>query len=293
MKHLALGLMLFAVPAHAAETAAFLQQGIGARAIALGGTGTALSDDAATIYWNPANLVRSEKRNALFSHAELAEGTRLDFGGYSHPLGNGTIGGGFTYLSYGTLSGRDSLGRPTGNYGASDAALALAYALKLDKAAMGASIKYLRSHIAEAEAQSAALDLGIAKSMGNILTGLSMRNLGPGLKYADRRDDLPLTVAGGIGFKHESLTFGVDYENRPRVGQNDGGVGVEWKPRAGLSLRGGYSSKGSISGGSGFDAARGLALGLGVELPGFRLDYAIKPTGELGRAHRFDISARF
>ena len=293
MRRLLLALLLTAPTVHAAETASFLELPIGARAVALGGAGTALADDATALYWNPAGLAALDKKDAVFSHAELAESTRLDFGGYAAPAFGGAVGAGFTYLSHGSLAGRDAAGRPTAGFGASDAALMLGYAHKEDEGLAGITFKYLRSHIAEAEAQSVAVDVGIKRAEGSHTAAVAVRNIGPGLKYVDQKNDLPLAVAAGLGWKREALTFGFDYEYRPRVGQNDAGAGVEWEAKSGMFLRGGYSTKGAIGGGSGLDAAKGLAFGLGVKFGSLRVDYAIKPTGELGRAHRFDVGARF
>lgn len=293
MRYLSLALLLLAPAARAAETASYLELPIGARAVAMGGAGTATAEDATALYWNPAGLAGLEKRDAVFSHAELAESTRLDYAGVASPAAGGVLGAGFTYLSYGSISGRDSLGRPTAAFGASDAALAAGYARRFDAVAAGASVKYLRSHIAEAEAQSVAVDAGASMKRGEFTFAASLRNLGAGLKYADQTSDLPLAAAAGAAWKRSALTLALDYEYRPRVGQNDAGAGAEWEPKPGVFLRGGYSTKGAVGGGSGLDAAKGIAFGLGVRLGVVRIDYAIKPTGELGRAHRVDIGARF
>ena len=100
-------------------------------------------------------------------------------------------------------------------------------------------------------------------------------------------------MAVSAAYRRGPLLLALDYENSPRIGENDAAFGVEFQAYKGMFVRGGYGTKGSIGGGSGFDAAKGLTLGLGADLRGFRLDYAIKPTGELGRAHRFDIGCRF
>lgn len=293
MRRLLLALMLTPPAAFAAETASFLELPVGARAAALGGAGTALADDATALYWNPAGLAGLEKRDAAFSHAELSESTRLDFGGYAQPGAGGVLGAAFTYLSHGALSGRDAAGRPTGSFGASDAALALGYARREEVGAAGVTLKYLRSHIAEAEAQSLAVDAGVRRQDGALTTALALRNIGPGLRYADQKNDLPLAAAAGVGYKRGALLLGLDYEYRPRVGQNDAGAGAEWEAKPGVYLRAGYSTKGAIGGGSSLDAAKGLAFGLGVRLGALRVDYAVKPMGELGRAHRFDVGCRF
>ena len=116
------GLLVLAAQAGwAAETAAFLDIGVGARAAGMGGAYTALADDANTVYWNPAGLARLEKREASVSHAELGRSTRHDFLAYAHPAPQGTFAGAFTYLSQGSIEGHDGLGRPTGSFNASDA----------------------------------------------------------------------------------------------------------------------------------------------------------------------------
>ena len=60
-----------------------------------------------------------------------------------------------------------------------------------------------------------------------------------------------------------------------------------------MFLRLGYTSKNAAAEGSGFDAARGLTLGLGLKKDGFSLDYAAQAAGELGSTHRFTLSAIF
>ena len=48
-----------------------------------------------------------------------------------------------------------------------------------------------------------------------------------------------------------------------------------------------------MPGGSGFDAARGMTLGLGFRNEKWSLDYAVIASGELGRSHRFSVGARW
>ncbi|PIR15262.1 MAG: hypothetical protein COV48_15350, partial [Elusimicrobia bacterium CG11_big_fil_rev_8_21_14_0_20_64_6] len=145
--NIAVLLVLASQGSWAAETASFLDIGVSARALGMGGAYTALADDANAIYWNPAGLARLDKREFTASHAEMFESTRLDFLAYAQPTSQGTFAAGLTYLSQGKIEGRDGLGRPTAGYDASDAALSLGYARKLDAADLGATFKYLRSHI--------------------------------------------------------------------------------------------------------------------------------------------------
>lgn len=293
--------LLLASPsaALAVETAAFLDIGVGARGIGMGGAFTALADDSSAVYWNPAGLARLEKREASVSHAELGLGTREDFIAYAHPTSRGTFAAAMTYLSQGSIGGRDATGRPTGDYEASDAAFAGAYGVKTDVADLGVSVKYLRSHIASSEAQGVAADFGARRAFdgvgpGKLVVGAALRNTGPGLKYENQRNDLPLRMAGGAAYTFAAgRTLAAEVQTAPRGGGADGGFGGEFKVMEGALLRLGWSTKNAAPEGSGFDAARGLTVGLGLERAGFRFDYAAQAAGELGAAHRFTLAKRF
>lgn len=291
---LAAALAFLAQGASALETAAFLTTGVGARELGMGGAATALSDDAHALYWNPAGLARLEKREVGASHAELYDNTRMDYLAYAHPTSQGTFSAGLTYLAHPTIQGRDAQGRLTSGYGASDAAVAVGYARKLDLVDIGVSGKYIRSHIASAEAQTLALDAGLRRRFGQLSLGAALRNVGPGLKYGDQRNDLPLRLAIGAGYKLAGgHALAAELVNGPRGAGTDVALGGELQAAKNFYLRGGYTTQSAIEGGSGFDAARGLSLGVGFRNERWSLDYAIMPSGELGQAHRFSLGARF
>lgn len=298
MRSLLAAVLLAAAPLHAEEGAAFLKLGTGARAAALGGAYTALGDDAASIGWNPAGLARLEKREASAAHAELVERTRLDFAAYAHPTEKGTFAAGLLYLSHGSFGGRDAAGKPTGAVTASDSALALAYARKTELADVGVSVKVITSHIAEAQAQTLALDLGVRRQTavlwgGKVFAAAAARNLGAGLKYSTQRTDLPLQLAAGAAWISERGALGLDLVNGPRGSGTDAAFGGEYRVVKGFAFRAGYGTAGLIAGGSGFDAMRGLSFGLGLKYERVTFDYAVTPSGDLGQAHRFGVGVRF
>jgi long-subunit fatty acid transport protein len=294
------GLLVLASQASwAAETASFLDIGVGARALGMGGAYTALADDADALYWNPAGLAKLEKREFTASHAEMFESTRLDFLAYAHPTSQGTFSAGLTYLSQDKIDGRDSLGHPTAGYGASDAAVSGGYARKLEIAEVGMAVKYIRSHIGSTEAQSFAVDLGSRREFngmgpGKLALGAALRNLGPGLKYDRERNDLPLRLALGAAYKLAGgHAVAAEAVNGPRGTGTDAAFGGEYQAIKNFFLRAGYTTRTAVTGGTGFDAARGMTLGLGYRDDKWSLDYAVLPTGELGSSHRFSLGARF
>lgn len=287
-------LVLAAQTSWAAETASFLNIGVGARGLGMGGAYTALADDANALYWNPAGLSKLEKREFTASHAEMFESSRHDFLAYAHPTSQGTFAAGLTYLSQGTIPGRDSLGRPTAGFSASDVALSASYGRKLDFGQLGATLKYIRSHIGSTEAQTVAADIGARREFGNIAVGAALRNLGPGLKFSDQRNDLPLRLAVGASYKFAGAhAAAAELVNGPRGAGTDAAFGGEYQAVKNFYLRAGYTTQTAATGGSGFDAARGLTMGLGLRNEKWGLDYAVLPSGELGRSHRFSLAVRW
>lgn len=297
---ISLFVLLLTAPVRADEGAAFLKLGTGARATGVGGAYTALGDDASSIGWNPAGLARLEKREATASHAELVEKTKFDFAAYAHPTEMGTFAAGLVYLSHGNIDGRDGLGRQTGNVTAADAALSVAYANKNDMADYGVSVKLISSHIAEAEAQTAALDFGLRRQVaelkgGKIYAAGAVRNLnvGPGLNYSGQRTDLPLQIAAGGAWTHERGAVTVDLVNGPNGSGTDAAFGGEWRVVKNFVFRAGYGTASAVAGGSGFDAMRGLSFGLGLKWERVSFDYAVTPSGDLGQTHRFGVGVKF
>jgi len=159
----------------------------------VGGAYTAIADDVSAIAWNPAGLSDLTKRELGAMHAELVADTRYDFLGYAQPTKYGTFAAGAAYLSQGALEGRDASGHQTGSFGAGDTAVNLGYAARLASALrLGSNVKFIKSTIADASAQTFALDLGGIYGLGrygpgSVQMGLAVRNMGPGLKFSDQR----------------------------------------------------------------------------------------------------------
>lgn len=295
MKKIILAVLLLpAGSAWSAETAQFLKIGVGARELGQGNVGTALADDTDALYWNAAGLSRMEKREVMASHSELTQDARLDNLAFAHPTSRGVFAAGLTYLSQSALEGRDALGHPTGNLNASDAAGVVSFARKGDLADAGVNLKLIQSHIGSAQASGAAVDLGLKRAFGALTLGAAMRNLGPGLRFQDQRNDLPLQLAFGVAWRFQGgHSVVAEVLNGPRGDGTDVGFGGEYQAMKAIFLRAGYTTQSAVTGGSSFDVARGLTLGLGWRNGRYRFDYAALPTGELGTSHRFTLGMRW
>lgn len=296
--------ILLALPVltHSAETAAFLKIGVGARALAMGGAYTAVADDASAIGWNPAGFAALSKREVGATHTELTSDTHFDFLGYVQPIKFGVLAAAGTYLSQGKLQGRDENGSPTGGYTAADQSAAVGFAAKvLPGLSLGANVKYVRSSIAEASAQSGALDLGGqyvwsgARGPGVPVIGVAVQNLGPNMRFLDQSTPLPLTLAVGIGYRLSAGSImSFDYKGRPRSHDSEFSLGAEYAVFSGIALRAGYATAKAASGDKSLlTALNGFSMGMGLKLRGYSLDYSFAPAGELGSIQTLSLGARF
>ena len=277
-----LALLLLASSAAAAPIATLLDEGVGGRAMAMGGVGAALANDATAIYWNPARLAGLKRREAAAAHAELAD-SRVDFAGYTQPEEDG--GGAGLGLTY-----RNAPGRPAGDLETSDTVFTFAYSKnEIEDGAAGLALKYVRSRVPGKDAHTFATDFALSRKEEGRSTALVLRNAGPRLNYGGLHKDLPLTIALGFGYEKKPVAAGLDYEYRPRTGAHDVGVGAEYELFNGLFARGGWTTKDERA--PALVVSRGFTIGGGLELGGLRLDYAFRPKA--GRYHRADVAFRF
>ena len=118
--------------------------------------------------------------------------------------------------------------------------------------------------------------------------------MGPGLNYDSETNYLPLRLAlGGAYLIAGGHLLTVEVTNGPLGAGTDVGFGGEYQAVADFFFRAGYTTISAVAEGAGFEAARGLTLGLGYLRARWKIDYAAVPMGELGCTHRFTFGARW
>lgn len=162
----------------------FLEIGVGARALAMGGAFTALADDPSAIYWNVAGIAKMNKSGLSFSHTEWLADTKFDFIGGAFSMGRwGTVGLSVTALTMDEME-VTTVDMPEGTgqvFGAASYAVSVAYAFKLtDRFAIGFNPKIIHEVIWDMNATGLAIDIGMhyETPFKNVLLAFSMTNFG-------------------------------------------------------------------------------------------------------------------
>ena len=293
----------FSSSAQGTTAAEFLQLGVGGRAMGLSGAYTAVADDAGALYWNPAGLAGVEKRAATFMHAAYLQSSFYDYAAYAQNLGQyGAFGVGFQYLNLGAIAETDSNFNNVGSFTPYDLALSVGYARKLegwgplwDGAALGLSVKYIRSAVLTA-AQTAAVDFGAMSPEyfdRRLRLAAAVLNLGGTLKYQQTAENLPLTFKAGGAYHITSRWLASADMAAPRDNGPYFAAGTEYQ----LPLMGAWSCAGRMGYNSqtlsDVTGVTGLSVGAGFGLRGLSFDYAFVPYGGLGITNRFSVSAKF
>lgn len=294
---------LLAAPAAADTTgAAFLRLGAGARASAMGGAGTALSEDATALYWNPSLLGLVPRAEGAFSHAEQFGAARYQTVHAAVPVEalKGTFGAGLTYLRQETLERVTAAGNSGGSFTPSSLALSAGYGavvpLSSARVGLGAAGKLVRETLDDATASAYAADLGAwaeHESAPRWRAAAAVRHLGSQEKFLRESEDLPTEVAVALARTRKGdygLSSTVEVV-APLHGTMGARFGGEWASALSLDITGfaraGYDTVAARN----LGAFAGLTLGGGARFGTLDWDASYQNAGELG--HTFKLSARW
>lgn len=164
--------------------ASFLEIGVGARALGMGGAFTAMADDPSTMYWNVAGISKLNQSGIFFNHTEWIANTNFDYLSGVFQLGQyGAIGVSITALTTDdmdvtTVENPDGTGQ---TFGVGDYAISVGYALRLtDDFAIGFNPKIIHQFIWDMTATGLAIDVGVHYNtpFKNVTLGFALTNFG-------------------------------------------------------------------------------------------------------------------
>ncbi len=279
----------------------FLNLGVGARALGMGGAYSSIAEGASAVYWNPAGLVQISKLSASFMRANYVADINYQYVAFAQRLGpSSVITGSVLMTDIGRIDRRDMDNKDMGTFSPKDEAWTISYSkaiLELSDrerdVSMGVSAKYIKSRIVNS-AEGVGFDLGV---MTYHFTAVPYRisavlqNLGVGLEFDKHRESLPFVFRfGGSVSPFKNLLLATDVVlpkgNSPHILL---GTELTMEPaeRSRISFRLGCNTR-RVS-----DEIGGISLGLGFGLHFFTIDYAWIPMGELGHTHRFSLTFDF
>jgi len=308
--------------------AQFLKIGVGARAIALGGSFVAEASDLSALYWNPAGL--STIRGGAFSvsHTQYLANIDYNYAAFGFNLGNmGSLAASLIFLDSGDMEVRTTR-QPEGTgelFRSQDYALQLSYARSLtDRFSIGTTFKYINQKIWHSTASAVAFDVGVlfTTPYRSLRLGASIANFGPKMKMNGRdiifstdpspdqegnveivnseflldRHPLPLLFRVGLAwdaFKSTDhrLVLLTDAAH-PNDNSEYVNMGAEYSFRNLFSLRAGFKNAFEEDGEQGLTLGGGLNMRIDRSIRA-RFDYAYADFGRLEQTHWYTFNLIF
>jgi hypothetical protein len=173
----------------AARGANFLEIGVGARGLALGGAYTGLATGATAMYWNPAGIGSTEGLTVAYSYAPLYGDLDIThhFAAVALPLFGGGAGVSIIQLSSGDIPRTDE-NFPDGEnpafgsvFSYSGTAIGVHYGRRLtDRLQIGVAAKVIQEGMTDAKASWWGLDFGTMFNTGlyGLRLGAALQNIG-------------------------------------------------------------------------------------------------------------------
>lgn len=280
----------------------FLLFDTSARGIAMGGAYSVATNDASSLYWNPAGLSQVPRFSATFLHAQYVAGITYNAGSVAKRVNDSSvIAFGVRYLDVGAITRTDVNGLSRGEFQPRSYLAELGWGQSIYDlsdsevdVAMGVTVKYLHTDLLE-HANAYAGDFGVhSRFYGTSQTydiSMAIQNLGVGQKFDQVRDTLPTRLRFGGGVRPIKPLLLTIEAVAPINNLPYGAAGMEYTVdiqkniqgavRAGLNSMT-YDSLGMTS---------MLNFGFGVKLSDLSFDYAFAPTGDLGaQIHRVSVS---
>ncbi|HOX23068.1 MAG TPA: PorV/PorQ family protein [Elusimicrobiales bacterium] len=294
---LALFLLLPAIRTDAASSSVgtasvpFLLMPAGARAVAMGGSGTASAEDATAMLWNPALLSKAESSSVSLMHSAYLESSMYDFAALNWKLSpSHALGVSVQYFTAGNIDSTDDSGRDLGTIRPYDVAASLGYSFKISGWSFGLAAKGVQSKIIST-GKAFAADAGVSPPElldGKLRIGASVSNLGGKIRYDATDEKISSALRAGARLKFSPMFMLAADIIRPNAGKTYAAGGIETElgitKDIQAALRAGYSTQPDSDGFS------GAAAGVGFKTREYALDYAFAPFGALGNTHRFSLS---
>lgn len=286
-------------PASGAETpvSTALSQVQTPRAQALGGAIAALERDPTLVWFSPSAAAGFASPNIALAGRRGLFGELGGQGMFSAPLLGGVASVGAMYFDAGSAAITTSDGMERIMYLQRDALGVLSFGIggaafspDFERVSAGLSVKGLRSDQFGWQANAVAVDLGGQFRVEEAITvGAMVQNLGPGIKYSQVRFMLPTAArigaaigASGLGRDQVTLLADVECSLADRRYLVSGGAEYAWRDAVALRAGACFGPRWLV-----------VTAGMGVNVGGYRMDYAAQFGGYGEIPHSIGISHVF
>lgn len=212
-----------AQPLTGAYPETYLLRDVGARAIAMGGAYTAVSNEPSAVFYNPSALAWLGEKpifTTFYSFLEFGRNHMALSWGQSIAENIG-LGFGFNTFNSGSFQGRDVKGNPTTELYSLSYSFTGSFAYSTEFASFGISLKYLSNNLFGTNSWAAGygIDLGTKFDVAGLFTfGAAVQNISSMMNWHTQSGDnemLPWTVRSGaaveIGLNED------EYETRSAI----------------------------------------------------------------------------
>ncbi|MBI3013030.1 MAG: PorV/PorQ family protein [Elusimicrobia bacterium] len=254
--------------------------------------------DITALQYNPASIAFLNRKEVSVTYKGGIFGDKLGVISYGNPLELGekkwgVCAGTLLYYSVGETDFVDLGGVQKTVNAEKDYAFIFSYSNRLgNNLSVGANGKVLRSQLLEKFTATAfAMDIGSLYKMGTISLGGAIQNIGTGLRYDNRTEEIPVTFRAGVSHQKKYLNlhqvlFGVDVLKR-RTENVKANLGFEYRYDDKLfpiAFRSGYKL--------GEDSGK-VNFGLGFNAGSYKLDYSMQVIEENGNSHFLTLGFLF
>jgi Flp pilus assembly protein TadD len=279
----------------------FLTYGSGARALAMGGAFTAISDDASATYWNPAGMAQLTRKELSLMQATLFADTKLDFYSFVHPSKKGGSAWGLSITKLGSagyerVKATVDPNDPTqytsvetnGTFAVQEQAISWAYGRKVvDRVAIGTAVRQVTRSVDTSSDSSLLADLGcmVEGKDNNRRYGLNIKNIFSKIS-GDTEDTYPLVVKAGVSdmFFKKRLLLGFDLDKNVHAD-----FGYHFGGEFGFTKR--FKGRFGVQGTQG-QMVQESDVGFGYGWKSFIFDYSLG-IAPLGTTSRIGITFKF
>ncbi len=269
-----------------------------AKAMSMGGAGTALGNDLHGLQSNAASISGMQNPKTLLSQGLLYQDMKFSYGAYAQPTRYGVPVMEYMNVSYGDYESTNLNRMETGSQSPSSRMFGLGWSttgssILGNRLRLGVIARYLQSYMGNASASGSTFSIGgiYNTRFNGVTVGASVNHLGSGLKYSGESSPLPRNFRLGLSYlgqEFRTINAKTSY-CLDAVAPNDGTVhvlaGAEFNLYDLVSFQIGYVGAENIQ--------NRLRYGIGIGVQALQLSYAVSADNSLGASHRLTIDVGF